>query len=65
MDKTQKLIVALLIVAILFSVASIFVSFSVSTKYLVPAKGSGYDNGRGQVSLFVEGSGTGGEGNAG
>ena len=59
MEKNQKVIVFLLILAILFSLLSIFISFSVSKIDLgsrsgVSGQASASGGGAGGVTLFVE-----------
>ena len=57
MEKTQKIIVALLILAIVFSVISIIVSMgALNVRAPESAKATGYsvDNTQGQVRLVVE-----------
>lgn len=58
MDKTQSIIVALLIIAILFSVISIIINFSVSNINIPKAKVAGHassiDAGNSGISLIVE-----------
>ena len=56
MDKTQKIIVVLLIISILFSAVSIVINLSVSNISIDnKTSGSVLDRGdRGSVSLFVE-----------
>ncbi|NCO11849.1 hypothetical protein CO038_03455 [Candidatus Pacearchaeota archaeon CG_4_9_14_0_2_um_filter_39_13] len=56
MDKTQKIVTVLLILAILFSATSIFISVSIS-KLDIPDKvvsGRSVDNGGG-IMIYVEG----------
>ncbi len=58
MDRNQKIILLLLVVAILFSVASIVVTFSASRIDLSwdRFKPDGGGNGRGTVGFVVEGN---------
>ncbi len=64
MDKTQKIIVVLLIVAILFSVVSVIISLSVNNvrfpeiKVAQPRPNSA----SGEIGLFIEGNNAGGGG---
>lgn len=64
MDKTQGIIIALLIIAILFSVLSILINFSVSDinipKAKVAGKVSSIDSGSGAINLVVEKNNAGG-----
>ena len=64
MDKTQKIIVALLIIAIVFSVFSIFFSVSVSNVNIPERENvtPGELGGEGNVFLMIEGSPSGRDG---
>lgn len=53
MDKTHKIIIALLIIAILFFVISIIINFSISNLTL-PKQSTGSPGDAGSVKLYVE-----------
>lgn len=57
MEKTQKIVLALLVLAIIFSATSAFISFHVLNSE-VPQKTSGnvVGGGRGTLDFFVESS---------
>ncbi|MBS3064746.1 MAG: hypothetical protein J4472_02945 [DPANN group archaeon] len=65
MDKTQGIIVALLIIAILFSVISVIINLSVSNINIPKAKTAGQvssiDAGNGGINLVVERNNAGSE----